>query len=71
MIPIQSKFDNKTLHSQTREIVNNVHSFMKSGAAAGHVLMPLKKGTRERVRATRVSERSLRRILNEVSRCEE
>jgi hypothetical protein len=42
MPPVQSKVGNKTLHSQTREVVNNVHSFLKSEAAADHVLIPLK-----------------------------
>ena len=67
MPPIQSKLGNKTLHSQTREVVNNVHSFMKSEAAAGHVLIPLRKVQERVVRSTGVSERSLRRILNEGS----
>jgi hypothetical protein len=71
MSPLLSKLVNKTLHSQTREVVNNVHSFMKSEAAACHVLIPLKKVQRRVVRATGVSERSLRRIPNEVSRCGE
>jgi hypothetical protein len=50
MPPIQSKLGNKTLHSQTREVVNNVHSFRTSEAAAGHVLIPIKKSKRERER---------------------
>jgi hypothetical protein len=48
MPPIKSKLGNKTLHSQTREVVNNVHSFMKSESAAGHVLITLRK-VQERV----------------------
>jgi hypothetical protein len=44
---IQSKLGNKTLYSQTQEFVNNVHSFIKSEAAACHELTPLKKYKRE------------------------
>jgi hypothetical protein len=44
---------------------------MESGAAAGHVLIPLKKVQGRVVRATGVSEKNLQRIPNEVSRCEE
>jgi hypothetical protein len=40
---IQSKLGKKTLHTQTREVVNNLHPFMKSEVAAGLVLIPLKK----------------------------
>jgi hypothetical protein len=64
MLPIHSKLGNKTLHSKTREVVNNVHSFMKSEAAAGHVLIPLRKVQERVVGATGVSERNLQRILN-------
>jgi hypothetical protein len=44
---------------------------MKSEAAAGHALIPLKQGEGRVVRATGVSERRFLRILNKVSRCEE
>jgi hypothetical protein len=44
---------------------------MKREAPAGHVLTPLQKVQWRVVRATGVSENSLRRILNEISRCEE
>jgi hypothetical protein len=53
MPPIESKLGNKTLHSQTREAVNNVDSFIKSEAAAGHALVPLKKSTRESSKGNR------------------
>ena len=43
MPPIQSKFGSETLHSQTREVVNNVHSFAKREAASGGLLISLKK----------------------------
>jgi uncharacterized protein YoaH (UPF0181 family) len=43
MPSIQSELGNKTLHSQDQKAVNNVHSFMKSEAAAGQVLIPLEK----------------------------
>ena len=67
MAPIQPKLSNKTLHSQTQEVVNNVHSFMQSEVAAGHVLIQLRKVQARVVRSTGVSERSLRKILNEGS----
>ncbi|KAJ4433426.1 hypothetical protein ANN_15685 [Periplaneta americana] len=71
MPPIQSKLGAKTLHSQTREVVNNMHSFMKSEAASGDFLIPLKK-VQERVSAaTKVPERTIRKIIKEGKQCEE
>ncbi|KAJ4428617.1 hypothetical protein ANN_24661 [Periplaneta americana] len=71
MPPIQSKLGAKTLHSQTREVVNNIHSFMKSEAASGDFLIPLKK-VQERVSAaTKVPERTIRKIIKEGKQCEE
>lgn len=71
MPPIQSKLGAKTLHSQTREVVNNIHSFMKSEAASGDFLIPVKK-VQERVSAaTKVPERTIRKIIKEGKQCEE
>lgn len=39
----KSKVLNKTLHSQTRKIVSNVHEFIKREVEAGEVLIKLKK----------------------------
>ncbi|KAJ4445058.1 hypothetical protein ANN_06857 [Periplaneta americana] len=56
---------------QTREVVNNIHSFMKSEAASGDFLIPLKK-VQERVSAaTKVPERTIRKIIKEGKQCEE
>ena len=37
----QSKLGRKTLHNQTREVVNNVHAFLKSEAASGYFVIQL------------------------------
>ncbi|PSN36929.1 hypothetical protein C0J52_13905, partial [Blattella germanica] len=55
----------KTLHSQTREVVNNVHTFMKSEAASGYLLIPLSK------LLYKVPERTIRKIIKEGTQCEE
>jgi hypothetical protein len=71
MPPIRSKSDSSTRRGQTREIVQNVFNFMNKEAqeAKGHVpehyrkqLLKVQKRVEE---ATKVSERTFRRILGE------
>jgi hypothetical protein len=77
MPPVHSKLGSKTLHSQSREIVANVCDFMKREARSKDKLtLPVyfKKNTKVQKRvaeATGVSERTIKRILNEREEYEE
>lgn len=65
MSPKKSTVRNKTVRSQSREIVANVHAFMKNEADEGTFIIDLKK-VQERVsKATGVSKRSVIRIMKE------
>lgn len=54
----------KTLHSQTREVINNVYTFMKSEMEIG-IPRNLKQVQKRVAEATGVSERSVRNIIKE------
>ena len=64
MPPVVTKLKSKTLHSQAREIVSNVHEFMKREAELG-IQMALKKFGKRTQAATGVSERTVRNIVSE------
>lgn len=69
MPPIQSKIKGKKLHSQTKEVINNVLTFMKTEAAEG-ITIGLEK-VQERVKkATGVSRSSIQRISAEAKKIE-
>lgn len=65
MPPKISTVRNKTLRSQSREIVANVHAFMKNEADEGTFLIDLKKVQERVTKATGVSKRSIIRIMKE------
>jgi hypothetical protein len=69
MPPIQNKLQGKVIHSKTREVVANVYKFMKREADA-RVPTNFKRTQTSVAQATRVSERSVRRIVKEMKTIE-
>jgi hypothetical protein len=65
MLPIPRKLKGEVLHSQSCELVSNVYKFMKREAGIGTPIN-LKAIQKSVAEATGVSERSVRRIINEV-----
>lgn len=56
MSTVPSKVSNKTLYSQARETVSNVHELMRREGKAGDVLVDLKKVQEPVTQATCVSK---------------
>jgi hypothetical protein len=63
-LPIQSKLNCKILHSHAREVVSNVHAFMKREASQG-IQIPVKDFGKRAADATGVPLRTVRHVVNE------
>lgn len=62
MPPVLSKLKGKVLHSQSREIINNVLRFMEEEAQQGSCIIPVGKAQERTAKAVGVAERTVRRI---------
>jgi hypothetical protein len=65
MPPVVSKLKGKVLHSQTREVVNNVLKFMEEEARIGTCTIPIKKAQKRTAAAVGIGERTVRKIKKE------